>query len=518
MKNFRKILIVDDEPANLIALEYQLEKNDYTVIQAKDGFEALEIFKSINDISLVLLDIMMPDLDGFKVCESMTEIKPHIPVILITALEDDSYLKKGFDLGAWDYITKPWSEIQLMSRIKKALRVSDAESENINLLTNLSLELKKQNEDLKLASQIQRYILPRWVYLKKNILVTSSYSPCEQLGGDLFDIIKMKNDNYLIYIGDISGHGTQAALLMTAVKSIIRVMVENDHLTQNISHLLNSLNTFLVQQMFHERFLTILISVIDLKNNTISSISAGHPPIIKINLNNKQNELISKSGTYPLGWMQKFKSVSAETIKYNNFSKTDNLLFFTDGLYECTHNESSNFLGLESLKETINRNLKTLNSVSIPYTLHQLIEKENYDLSKDDVAIVNVQFLDNFTDIHNNVYFSFESSNHIEYLRQLKFIERKITVDILDEDLKIRIFEFIHLVLNFLINDTKQENISCVLLISLKNDIKYYQFNLWVNEYNLKEKFYEKFKSYDHIRVSYDLIYKFQHCLFSYEK
>ncbi|AUC88597.1 two-component system response regulator [Alteromonas sp. MB-3u-76] len=122
------LLLVDDEPANLRVLK-QLLSSQYQLVFARDGHEALEIASSRRP-DLILLDVMMPGMTGFEVCESLknNEVTEHIPVIFVTALNDDMDEARGFEVGAVDYITKPISPAVVKARVKTHLSLVRAEA------------------------------------------------------------------------------------------------------------------------------------------------------------------------------------------------------------------------------------------------------------------------------------------------------------------------------------------------------------------------------------------------------
>jgi len=120
-----KILIVDDEIDTLLPLQRSLEVEDYIVVGASNGKEAL--IKAITDIpDLILLDLMMPEMDGYEVCAKLKtdELTKNIPVIMLTAKDTVREKVKGLDIGADDYVTKPFHLIELKARIKSVLRRS----------------------------------------------------------------------------------------------------------------------------------------------------------------------------------------------------------------------------------------------------------------------------------------------------------------------------------------------------------------------------------------------------------
>ncbi len=116
----KKILIVDDEPRYLRLLEANLKTEGYTVITAADGLEAVDTF-SAQPVDLVLLDVMMPRLDGFGACQRIREFS-NVPIIMLTAKGEEQDRVKGLDLGADDYLVKPFSATELLARVRAVLR------------------------------------------------------------------------------------------------------------------------------------------------------------------------------------------------------------------------------------------------------------------------------------------------------------------------------------------------------------------------------------------------------------
>ena len=121
------ILIVEDEQPIVDILKFNLEKNDYRVIEALDGNEGLRLALSKNP-DLVLLDVMLPGLDGFGVCRKIRE-KSSVPIIMLTARDEEVDKVLGLELGADDYITKPFSVRELLARVKANLRRTSPETE-----------------------------------------------------------------------------------------------------------------------------------------------------------------------------------------------------------------------------------------------------------------------------------------------------------------------------------------------------------------------------------------------------
>ncbi|MGP8320973.1 MAG: response regulator [Methanosarcinaceae archaeon] len=119
----QKVLIVDDELDALTALKRALEADNYNVVEAADGLSAIEMVKNEKP-DIVLLDLMMPEIDGIEVCRRLKSDPPykHIPIIMLTAKGDTNDKIEGIEIGADDYITKPFNLNELKARIKMVLR------------------------------------------------------------------------------------------------------------------------------------------------------------------------------------------------------------------------------------------------------------------------------------------------------------------------------------------------------------------------------------------------------------
>ena len=124
----KRVLIVDDEPRYLRLLEANLHTEGYEVVTAQDGQQAIETF-STQPIDLILLDIMMPRLDGFATCQRIREFSS-VPIIILTAKGEEQDRVRGLDLGADDYLVKPFSATELLARVRAVLRRAQLPAEN----------------------------------------------------------------------------------------------------------------------------------------------------------------------------------------------------------------------------------------------------------------------------------------------------------------------------------------------------------------------------------------------------
>ena len=142
----KRLLLVDDEAAIIKGLKFSLEQDGYEILTAYDGAEALEKFRS-NHVDLILLDVMLPVMDGIEVCQRIRE-ESNVPIIMLTAKGEDMDKILGLEYGADDYMTKPFNILEVKARIKTILRRMGAprEKEESNILTVHELSV---NQDLR---------------------------------------------------------------------------------------------------------------------------------------------------------------------------------------------------------------------------------------------------------------------------------------------------------------------------------------------------------------------------------
>ncbi len=397
----KKILCIDDEKSNLTLLTHLLTREGFQVDTCLNGIEGIEKVRN-NNYSVVLLDVLMPLMDGYETCRKIVELKPDIPIIHITALNDDANLQRSFESGAVEYINKPFSILELVTRVKKIIQHQEKEKEIKSLYSSLLM-------DIKLATTIQKYLLPKWVYSENSIILSSMYNPSRNVGGDVYDYIKISENKYVVYIGDISGKGIQAALLMTAVKSIISMLIERNKENFQLEALVTELNNKLSISLFSQNFMTLLFGVIDLETKTFSYLNAGHPPLIKINCTTGKVSMFDDSGTVPIGWKEDL-NLTSDKISTVQLNDQCVYMLYTDGIFECVNKDDPNdLLGLDRLINLIENYPQKYNVINLPYFINDSLSQLGYLTNSDDFTVIAFQsgnevFVDDkFTDYNLKV-------------------------------------------------------------------------------------------------------------------
>ena len=403
-----RVLVVDDDDIILSIISNILIRNGYQVDKCHSGEEALEKIDQ-DEFDLVLLDVHMGSgLDGYDTCQLIQQKQADLPVILVTANQDDESVNKGFETGSSDYIKKPVSRLELLARVKNTITLKRSEKRNLQLIETL-------RRDLTIASSIQKAMLPKWISVDGDLVFSSYYQASDAVGGDLFDRLKLDDKKYVVYVGDVSGHGVQAALLMAAIKSSIKHLIEAYKDDRSLAELFTKLNERLFSDLFlQSNYLTLMMGVVDMEAQEFRFLNAGHPPLIRMNKVENTFHVHDEKGSLPLGWMQRTK-YDDDDIIHIPLDPNDIYLMFTDGIYECS-NGTDDQLGLDGLRNMVSQELDLDSCVTIPHKIKQFLTTHQYDTDADDFTLFSFQ-------IHNHNSIDYLVEDAVDYItRHYTFI------------------------------------------------------------------------------------------------
>ncbi len=295
-----KILIVDDEPFNIDFLEQEFEELNCNTVRAGNGQEALRQVAAENP-DIILLDIMMPEMDGFEVLAQL-KINPHwrhIPVIIISAMHDLDSVVKGIQLGADDYLPKPFDEVLLKARMSACL-------ERKRLRDQEQLYLRALERELEIGHEIQAGFLPDKIPQLPGWEMVAYFQAAREVAGDFYDVFALPAEARLgLVIADVSDKGVGAALYMTLFRSLLRAL-SNLEFFANLPDLSTELwsaplrpgsrvdsatrlkNAVTLTNNYvaytHDRanmFVTFFFGLLDPLSGCLTYINAGHePPLI----------------------------------------------------------------------------------------------------------------------------------------------------------------------------------------------------------------------------------------------
>ena len=267
-----RILIVDDVPANVDVLVQAL-RGDYQLSVAIDGTTGLSTAEKLLP-DLVLLDIVMPGINGYEVCRRLraSPRTREIPVMFISSLEDVRDKAQGFEAGGNDYLVKPFEILEVKARVKSLLRAkayADAVKEKIAY-------------ELQIAREIQMGILPQAipeVVGGTGLEAHAILHPAQEVGGDLYEALRLPDGNLVAIMGDVSGKGIPAALFMAVTTTLLRAMAPDSPRPED---LLRRVSDALALHNPHGMFVTILCALYDVRTGRLDYASAGHPPAVLV--------------------------------------------------------------------------------------------------------------------------------------------------------------------------------------------------------------------------------------------
>src|SRR5580658_1462742 len=334
------ILLVDDTPAN-IHIAQAILRDEFRIRVATSGVIALELVKTEPLPALVLLDIEMPGMDGYEVC---TQLKADpqtrdIPVIFLTGKTESEDETRGFEVGAVDYVHKPFSPTVVKARGRTHLTPRATSQQ-------LAQQLLAINNELEMARQIQLAILPRETPKIRGLDIAARYLPMSSVAGDFYDFIIVDERHVGILIADVSGHGLPAAL----IASMLQVA-----LTAQLSHasepgrVLSGLNRALCGK-FRNHFVTAAYVFVDMEKNSISYAGAGHPPLLLWRASTRSTSEVVQNGLL----LGHFPTESYSELQLP-VAAGDKAVLYTDGILEAS-NPLDEMFGADRFKQFLESN------------------------------------------------------------------------------------------------------------------------------------------------------------------
>jgi phosphoserine phosphatase RsbU/P len=332
-----RVLIVDDVKANVDVLVEAL-KDQYKLSVALNGEGALRSVEK-NPPDIVLLDIVMPGIDGYEVCRRLREVEAtrELPIMFLSSLEDVKDKTRGFELGANDYLTKPFEILEVKARVQSLLKAkayADAVKEAMA-------------RDLRIARDIQMGILPadlRPCTDGTGLDIHAVLEPAQEVGGDLYEVLRPTDDRVVIAVGDVSGKGIPASLFMAVTITLLRSMARQ---FERPDEILRRVNDELAAQNPSGMFATLQCAVVDLGSGRVTCASAGHPPLVIVSAG-QPPRLAAEATGIPAG-LSPGNDVESTAI---DLRVGDTLVMYTDGVTEAM-NSGRDLFGEERLLDRL---------------------------------------------------------------------------------------------------------------------------------------------------------------------
>jgi serine phosphatase RsbU (regulator of sigma subunit) len=363
-----RVLVVDDEPNNLQLMRMVLSDH-YHLAFAPGGPKALEVVQRVRP-DLILLDIMMPEMDGYEVCRRLKADgrTRGIPVIFVTAKSDEADEAKGFSLGGVDYITKPISAPIVQARVRTHLELNRARQDlkrqneileqrvaertrEVLELQRVEYELRAAQErvenELNIAAQIQKSILPSTFPAfpeRTEFDLYAMMTPAREVGGDFYDFFFVDHERLALIIADAAGKGVPAALFVMKSRTVIRSFAKQDKLPAEV---LTASNDLLCERNETGMFITVFLGYYHVPTGRLTYSNGGHNPPLVAETGARCRELAPKHGS-GLGVMPGSRYGQDEM----QIESGETLWLYTDGVTEA-RSPTDEFFGLDRFKETV---------------------------------------------------------------------------------------------------------------------------------------------------------------------
>ncbi|HEY1405258.1 MAG TPA: SpoIIE family protein phosphatase, partial [Spirochaetota bacterium] len=315
-----KILVVDDEPINILIVINHLLMEGYEVSTAENGEQVDEFFSRGDIPDLILLDVMLPRISGFDVCRRIREKFPshELPIIMLTARQTTRDIVAGISAGANDYLIKPVSGEELLARVGNLISMKNS--------VKLQGELKIIKNELTLAMELQKSIFPSSVPVLPGIGFAARFVPSSHVSGDFYDYHVRDLENIDIIVADIAGHGIPAAMIASMMQMAYgSLKKKNNTPSENLSEINAIMNVYP-----DGVYLTACCVHIDIAGRRMRFSSAGHPPVLVYR--KSENTVLSFSVFgRPIGMFED----AVYTTDEISLEPGDRIVLYTDGITEA---------------------------------------------------------------------------------------------------------------------------------------------------------------------------------------
>lgn len=345
-----RVLVVDDDETNRIVLGVMLRKDGHTVYLAQDGQEAVSLYKEKRP-DLVLMDIMMPVMDGYESAQSIKAAADchFVPIIFLTALTDEQALAKCLEVGGDDFITKPVSRVILRAKLEAAARMRGLYGELERQQRDLSIIHERLHHEHKVAEEVFTKIVRSTGSMAANI--RSELLPFAITNGDLMLVAQSQTGSQYVLLGDCTGHGLSAAIGAIPVTDIFYAMTRKGF---GVREIVAEMNRKLHATLPTGQFLAACLMELDHHRGTIKIWNGGIPDMIRVAATNGEITLIP-SRNLPLGIVANEEfDIDVEARHINH---RDRIYLYSDGLIDARC-ETGEMFGQERLIKVMQANVE----------------------------------------------------------------------------------------------------------------------------------------------------------------
>ena len=346
-----RILVVDDEKLILLTMSAKLRSVGYAVVPMSDVDSAVRVLKeNPKAFSAIITDIMMGDMDGFVFRDIIRGVDPTMPIFFLTALDPEEgggFLKRIMEDPISYYLPKAVKTEVILRRIRQV--VASRRVENF-----IEQKIEDDRKSLELASHIQRSILPRRTLMTPRGFYATWWKPVDIVSGDLYEAVPFGMGCYLYVLGDIQGHGTSAALAMTAVQSFLKNFAHKEGLPlMGVEEIANMLQKFFRTNLAEVSYMTALLCIHRPLKNNVEWISCGAPDLVVVDDGKTLNINPEKKGGVPIGLLPDTEYTKDDVLQ-TTIGNRAVCVAYTDGLVDLAKDSE----GLEPLPEDLHAKLR----------------------------------------------------------------------------------------------------------------------------------------------------------------
>jgi sigma-B regulation protein RsbU (phosphoserine phosphatase) len=347
-----RVLIAEDDPISRTVLRKTLERWGHDVFAAPDGEQAWAAFQDTT-FPVVISDWMMPGLDGL---ELVRRIRHHgqngyVYTILLTARSQKEDIVEGMEAGADDFVTKPFDAGELHARLRAGERILSLEHTLASRNRQLEAANDRMQRDLEAAAQIQKSLLPQSLPEVSGLDLAWAFRPCDELAGDILNILRLDETHLAFYVLDVSNHGVPAALLAVTLSRLLTPLMFQSHLLKEPCvddskgyrivppcEVGRQLNRQFPMDPVNGQYFTLLYAVLDLATGELRYVQAGHPSPVLLKGSIRKAAVLEGSGL-PIGFV--------ESTTYSEWrqrlSVNDRLYLYSDGVPEACNPAGEQF-------------------------------------------------------------------------------------------------------------------------------------------------------------------------------
>lgn len=400
--NENKIVVVDDSKVICHQLEFILSSIDAELVFFHSSRKALSYLTEHHDVTMLITDWVMPELEGPELITAVKELDNHklTYIMLMTGLNESSFLVKGLDLGADDFIGKPVVPEELVAKVNSGIRIQALKNELLDKNRALNTAIEHMKADLQAGAQMSMKLLPDEDLSIEGVTMGSFFRPCEYVGGDLYGYHQVTREALVFYQIDVAGHGIPAALMsfslgheMSKNNLFANTIIDyhNADIRPEINHVNRAVAAINQSSLSHinmDTYFTMTYGSIDIVTGQVKYCQAGHPPMILFSAEQKQATQHGEGG-FPVGII-----IDAEYDQQQlQMAKQDILFIFSDGILEAENIEGEIF-GAERLCQLI------VEGTEQDYTIKQLlaflyehvVDWSKADKLDDDVTMIAFQW------------------------------------------------------------------------------------------------------------------------------